>query len=75
MTTAKPDVRAGGRRKDRPPIHWLVNELAAISSLTTGALFPRDVSEAGELLLEADEGPPADAADPDLPLLDDVLAA
>ena len=39
------------------------------------ALFPWDVSEAGELLHEADEGPPADAADLDLPLFADDLAA
>ena len=38
-------------------------------------LFPWDVSETGELLLEADEGPPVDAVDYDLPLFDDDLAA
>jgi hypothetical protein len=42
-----------------------------------GELFPWDVSETGELLLEADEGPPVDAVDydPDLPFFDDDLAA
>jgi hypothetical protein len=40
-------------------------------------LFPWDVSETGELLLETDDdGPPADAADydPDLPFFDDLAA-
>jgi len=42
-----------------------------------GDLFPWDVSETGELLFEADDGPPADAVDhdPDLPFFDDDLAA
>ena len=42
-----------------------------------GDLFPCDVSETGELLFEADDGPPADAVDhdPDLPFFADDLAA
>ena len=41
-----------------------------------GELFPWDVSETGDLLLEADEGPPVDAVDhePDLPLFAGDLA-
>jgi hypothetical protein len=38
-------------------------------------LFPWDVSETGELLFEADEGPPVDAVADDLPLFADDLAA
>ena len=40
-----------------------------------GELFPWDVSETGELLFEADEGPPVDAVADDLPLFADDLAA
>ena len=40
-----------------------------------GELFPWDVSETGELLFEADEGPPVDDVAYDLPLFADDLAA